>query len=77
MERHVVVRIGFALLLGFLLVVRGLEKKSLNRNGAIAAFLVGVLTFSASYRFGKLIEVLGVVEVLVSVVVKIVVVAAA
>lgn len=60
MERHVVMRIGVALFLGFLLVVRGLKKKSLNRNGAIAAFLVGVLTFSASYRFGKLIQILGV-----------------
>jgi len=47
-----IIRGAVALAIAMLLVVRGLKKKSLDKSGAAAAFLVGSLSFVAGYRFG-------------------------
>jgi uncharacterized membrane protein len=46
------IRVGVAASLALLLALRGLRKGSLDRSGAIAAFIVGFLTFCAGTHFG-------------------------
>jgi uncharacterized membrane protein len=46
------VRGVIALILASALAYRGVKKKSLNKSGASAAFLVGFIAFATSYRFG-------------------------
>lgn len=44
---------GFvALVIAVAMAGRGLKKKSLSKSGAIAAFVVGLVSFLASYRMG-------------------------
>lgn len=45
-------RIGVAFLIATFLSYDGLRKKSLNVSGAAAAFLVGFISFAASFKFG-------------------------
>ena len=47
-----VVRLFVALAIALALAARGLKKRSLSKSGAAAAFVVGLLSFTASYRFG-------------------------
>ncbi len=42
-------------LIGFLMAYKGYKKRSLSLDGAISAFLVGLLTFAASLRFGLIL----------------------
>ena len=51
----IMIRVSLALLLSLYLSVQGYRKKSLNKSGAIAAFFVGLTSFSVSYRFGILL----------------------
>ena len=52
-------RTSIRILVGFLIACglswHGLRKKSLSISGAVAAFLVGFLSFGASYRFGAIL----------------------
>eukprot|EP00618_Florenciella_parvula_P003848 CAMPEP_0119493072 /NCGR_PEP_ID=MMETSP1344-20130328/17428_1 /TAXON_ID=236787 /ORGANISM="Florenciella parvula, Strain CCMP2471" /LENGTH=121 /DNA_ID=CAMNT_0007528461 /DNA_START=144 /DNA_END=505 /DNA_ORIENTATION=+ len=44
---------GFvALVIAVAMAGRGLKKKSLSKSGAMAAFVVGLVSFLASYRMG-------------------------
>jgi len=52
LDMAVVIRASIALVIAIMLAMRGKKKKSLSTSGAAAAFLVGFLSFLASYRFG-------------------------
>ena len=47
-----ILRTCIALAVATLMAGRGLKKKSLSKSGAVAAFVVGFLSFFASYRMG-------------------------
>ncbi|OQS03816.1 hypothetical protein THRCLA_03892 [Thraustotheca clavata] len=51
----IVIRCIVGLLVGFLAAYRGLRKKSLDKSGAIAAFVVGATSMGCGYRFGILL----------------------
>ena len=48
-------RVAAALAISLILAYRGLRKKSLDRRGAIAAFIVGFVSFSCLVRSGTLL----------------------
>ena len=52
MMSAVVIRFAIAAILALALALHGYSKKSLSTSGAITAFIVGFLSFAASYRFG-------------------------
>lgn len=52
MSLGIFIRIPLAFILATAISARGLRKKSLSRSGAVAAFVVGFLSFLSSVRFG-------------------------
>ena len=52
MQRFVLIRAGIGFALACYLALHGLKRNSLSKSGAVAAFIVGFLSFLASYRFG-------------------------
>jgi uncharacterized protein (TIGR00297 family) len=51
------IRVTIALIISIILAYRGYRKKSLSISGSFAAFLVGLLSFGTSYRFGIILIV--------------------
>ena len=51
-SRKVGTRVAIATLVAAFLARHGLKRKTLSKPGALAAFAVGFVSFSCSYRFG-------------------------
>jgi uncharacterized protein (TIGR00297 family) len=51
----IVIRLILALVIALALARHGLKRNSLNTSGAIAAILVGFISFAVSYRFGLIL----------------------
>ena len=49
---HAYIRIGLATLISLGLSYHGLKKKSLDLSGALAALIVGFISFATSYQYG-------------------------